>query len=717
MLGGAPGASFFSAAGGDAGDGDAALIGLSEEQREVVMAPPGPLLVLAGAGSGKTRALTQRVARFLRAGVAPERVLLMTFTNQAARQMLARLTAQSRRGLDGLWVGTFHSLALRVLRRHGHRIGLPERFAVLDRHDSCDLLAGCLAEAPAAAGRSWPRPAALQSLLSLAVNAEVPLAAAIARHAPEWRELAPELGRICDRYVERKLRMGLCDFDDLLLGWRLLLCDCPDLLAEQQAQFQHVFIDEYQDVSPVQCILGDELARGHGHLTAVGDDAQSIYRFRGADVGSLLSFPQRWPTGRLLHLSTNYRSGPAIVDLCNRSLARNPHAAPRPPMRAAASIPPSAAPSIQAKEPTAPIQAQEPAAPPLLAELALRPALVSLPDARVQAAFVVQRVMELLAAGRPADEIAVLYRHHRHARELQVELLRCRVPHRLRSGPRIAEQTHIKDVLAFVRLCHNPADLLAWVRVLRQVGGVGDTGRARLVAALGEQARRGEPPRLDHTVLAEVRPHCRGGLRALAELLAELAALRDGLAHGGATGPGELPARLIAHVVERHYRAYARGAYADAEQRLADLEGLRPPMQSTLPLGPDAGRLCLHDFLSVLATGEELEPAGRASGEVVLSTVHQAKGLEWDAVFVLWLCEGHFPSAAALLEPDDEGGLAAAEAEERRLFYVAATRARKELYLCHPSTAATQGALRMSRFLKELDDADPPFDRWAIQVA
>lgn len=714
MLGSTAAAAVLDQSPGDAGDAE--LLGLSDEQRAVVLAPPGPLLVLAGAGSGKTRALTQRVARFLRAGVGTERVLLMTFTNQAARQMLTRLQAQCRRVLDGLWVGTFHCLALRVLRRHGARIGLPERFAVLDRGDGSDLLAGCLAEAPPPPGRAWPRPGVLQSLLSLAVNAEVPLAAAIARHAPEWRELAGELGRVCDRYVERKLRMGLCDFDDLLLGWRLLLCDCPDVLADQQAQFQHVFIDEYQDVSPVQCALGDELAGGHGHLTAVGDDAQSIYRFRGADLGSLLTFGDRWPGAQRLHLSTNYRSGPEIIALCNRSIACNIQAAPRPPMRAAPD-------ATRDESPTPPsgCDSASPASALPFAELARRPALVALPDARVQAAFVVQRIAELLAAGRAPHELAVLYRHHRHARELQVELLRCKIPYRLRSGPRIAEQTHIKDVLAFLRLCHNPADLLAWARVLRQVAGVGDTGRARLLAALGEQAARGEVPRLDHTVLAQVRPHCRGGLRILAALLAELATLCDELAGRRGVSPGELPARLIGHVLDHHYRAYASRAYADAEQRLGDLDGLRQaarsrPMQSTLPLGAGAAELSLHDFLSALATGDDGE-AARGTGEVVLSTVHQAKGLEWGAVFVLWLCEGHFPSAAALLEPDDEGELAAAEAEERRLFYVATTRARQELYLCYPSAAATQGALRMSRFLKELDDQDPPFDRWAIHVA
>lgn len=702
---------------------EASLLQLSEEQRAAVLAPPGPLLILAGAGSGKTRVLTQRVAQVLRSGVPASRVLLMTFTNQAARQMQARLQAQLPRALDGLWAGTFHHLALRVLRPHGYRIGLPDRFEVLDRHDALDLLGGCLAEvappsAPLPPGlRSWPRPALLQSLLSLAVNCELPLEAILLRHAPELRGVVDVLGQACDLYVQRKLRMGLLDFDDLLLDWRLLLYDCPDLLAEQRARFAHIFVDEYQDVSRLQSTLCDELAQGYRCLTAVGDDAQSIYRFRGADLSNLLSFQARWPDARVLHLSQNFRSRPEIVALCNRSIACNLGGPPRPPMRAV----------MGPLREAGPTTSEGTSATLRLSETALRPALVALPDARIQAAFVAQRISELLAAGRPASQIAVLYRQHRHARELQTELLRVGIPYCLRSGQRLSEQAHIKDALAFLRLTYNPKDQLAWARVLRQVTGLGDTGRAKLLSVLEQQGQRGERPRLSAAVQAQARPAVRSTLILLADLLAELQRLRESTLQ-----PELLPQQLLSLVVERHYHSYARRVFADAELRLQDLAALAQgagPVgqtvraQGSLPLGAVAAEQSLADFLAALATGSaEDASAGSSSavsGQVTLSTVHQAKGLEWDAVFVVWLCEGHFPSAAALLEPEDEGEPQAAEAEERRLFYVATTRARSELYLCYPSACTTQGVLRISRFVQELDDgtrgtSTTPFERWQI---
>ncbi|MFO0576732.1 MAG: ATP-dependent helicase [Polyangia bacterium] len=701
-------------------DDDPLLSGLSEEQRAVVLAPPGPTLVLAGAGSGKTRALVHRAAYLLRAGVPADRLLLMTFTNQAARQMLARIAAissQSREALASLWAGTFHHLALRTLRQHGHRIGLPERFVVLDRNDAADLLASCLGEVAPPPGRSWPRPALLLSLLSLAINSEAPLHSTLARHQPDWLELLPLLSSGYDRFTARKLALGLLDFDDLLLGWRLLLCDCPDVAEAQRAQFQHILVDEYQDTSRLQAALCDELAAGYRNLMAVGDEAQSIYRFRGADLRSLLTFTARWPEAQVLHLSTNYRSGPDIVRLSNRSIAQNlssvPAAPPRPPMRAA--LGPPSSPSV----------------------LAVRPALVCLPDARGQAAFVAQRARELLVSNpvgeRAAGGVAVLYRHHRHARELQLELVRCGIPYVVRSGQRLGEQAHVKDVLALLRIVHNPRDSLAWGRALRQVAGVGDSGRARLIAALLEMAQFGQAPRLSQKLLPLVTPSGRTALGRFAELIDELNALRDqaaaAAARGDWLGMARLPTQLIEHIVERHYSEFARRSFTDAEQRLRELLQLgHTPRdksllsQQALALGTAGAETVLLDFLTALVSGEE--PGSEESpARLVLSSVHQAKGLEFQTVFLLWLCEGHFPSAAALGEGTGDPGAEgdprlgeAEDAEERRLFYVACTRAREELYLCYPAAAAAHGSLRMSRFLRELDGTDPPFERWSIQI-
>lgn len=674
--------------------GDPILDGLTDEQRAVVTAPTGPLLVLAGAGSGKTRVLTHRVAYLLRQGTAPERVLLMTFTNQAARQMVARLhqlLPQLRRG--PLWAGTFHHIALRVLRSDGWRLGLRERFTVLDRHDAADVMASCLAEL-VPPGRGWPRASLLQSLLSLSVNTEQPLEVTLERFAPEWRPIAPELQAACDRYVARKLRMSLCDFDDLILYWRLLLCDHAAFRREQHARFQHLFVDEYQDISQLQSALCDDLAAASRSLTAVGDDAQSIYRFRGAEIQSLLSFRTRWPDASILQLRTNFRSLPAIVALSNQSIARNAaeQSVPRLPMR-----------SVFAGQPD------------------MVPALLALPDARVQAAFVAQRITEAMAAGRPASDIAVLYRNHRHARELQVELLRAQIPYVIRSGQRFSEQAHIKDALSFLRLCHNPGDEVAWSRVLRQVPGVGDTTRARLLHEISAQILSGQDPVLDGRVLRVVRAGSRLAVARLAALLTEL---RERTV--AATDPAaalRLPAQLLELVLVRHYRDYAERSFADAPQRLRDLANLQTslllgaePVQAALPLGPAPAAQSLGELLSALTSGEEAPAEPAPTGQVTLSTVHQAKGLEWGAVFVLWLADGHFPSVAALSEPEDAESLTAAEAEERRLFYVATTRAREELYLCYPCATQTQGALRVSRFLHELDGADAPFERWAVRV-
>ena len=696
-----------------ASDRDPLLAGLSEEQAAVVLSPPGPLLVLAGAGSGKTRALTHRVAYFLRHGVAPERILLVTFTNQAARSLLARLAAlhplAARGRMSGdndndLWAGTFHHLALRVLRQHGYRVGLPDRFVVLDRAESADLLASCMEDLVGGRptrDRPLPRAAQLQSLLSLSINAETSLEQILCAHAPELLDIAPLLSQIYDRYTNRKLRMGLCDFDDLLLLWRLLLCDHRVVRDQQRGRFQHLFIDEFQDTSRIQSAICEDIAQGYRSLTVVGDDAQSIYRFRGAHIENIRAFPTRWPDARVLYLSTNYRSQPAIVSVSNATAAHHgPSGSARPAMRSGRSPRPGA----------------------------IQPALVALPDVRLQARFVTQRIAELLSHGVPARDIAVLYRSHRHARELQVELLRCQIPYTVRSGQRVSEQAHIRDVLAFLRLCNNPRDRIAWTRVLRQVAGLGDTGRARILGELDVQLDATPPgvnvlPDAHDRLLRHARGDSRRGVLRLFALLGELRELARQPCGGD---PSTVPARLLSHLIDRHYRDYALRAFTDAEQRLADLDGLcrsRGPaadgqvhlpfgatQPSALPVGPQDA---LATFLAGTAVSDEATGLRRDDeAAVVLSSVHQAKGLEWRIVFVLWLCEGHFPAAPAVTAHDDPGALA----EERRLFYVAITRACDELYLCHPQGGGPYGLLRRSRFLDEVDQVSTPIERWRIQI-
>lgn len=671
---------------------DPLLHGLSDEQRRAVLADPGPLLILAGAGSGKTRTLLHRVAHVLRQGLPCDRVLLVTFTNHAARQMRDRLQSLVRQPLVDMWAGTFHRLALRMLRLYGQHIGLSPRSGVIDHADAVDLFASCLQQAKPPVGIDLPRPAYLHSLLSLSVATEESLEAVLSSRAPELLSHLSLLSHVCDRYSVMKVRMGLLDFDDLLLGWRLLLSDSREVRERLQSQFQHIFVDEYQDVSPLQSIISDELAGGHRSLTVVGDDAQSIYRFRGADLRALHSFALRWPDAQRVHLSVNYRCQPDIVALSNRCLVSSPKGQllPRPPMRAKDS--PS---------------------------LSLRPAVVHVPDARIQAAFVLSRVSELRSAGQPLSDIAVLYRHHRHARELQAELLRAGIPYVVRSGRRLIEQAHVKDVLALLRITYDARDELSWSRTLRQVTGLGEQGRALLLHGLTQQIQHGEP--LSLLRIAGVRKSAQVGLLRLDALLSELLRLRDDASQSGADLM-QLPGRLIRLIVDRHYREYAQAHFADAEQRLRDLllltetvqsEGGRSAGQNALPLPGDGAQTVLGDFLCALTMGEESQQ--QPEEKVILSSVHQAKGLEWNTVFVLWLAEGHFPSAAALSEEDDDLG-SGGEAEERRLFYVAITRARRELYLCCPGSAMTQGALRVSRYVGELCGSDPLCERWSVSA-
>lgn len=671
---------------------DPLLRGLSDEQRRAVLAPAGPLLILAGAGSGKTRTLLHRVAHVLRQGLSCDRVLLVTFTNHAARQMRDRLQLLQRQPVVQMWVGTFHRLALRALRLYGQHIGLSPRSGVIDHADSVDLFASCLHEQRSTLPADLPRPLYLHSLLSLSVATEESLESVLSSRAPELLGHLPLFSQVCDRYSVLKVRMGLLDFDDLLLAWRLLLCDSREVRERFQSQFQHVFVDEYQDVSPLQSIIADELAGGYRSLTVVGDDAQSIYRFRGADLRAIHSFALRWPDAQRVHLSVNYRCQPDIVALSNRCLLATPtgQLLPRPPMRAQES--PS---------------------------LSLRPAVVHVPDARVQAAFVLSRIVELRQAGQPLSDIAVLYRHHRHARELQAELLRAGIPYALRSGRRLIEQAHVKDVLALLRIANDPRDELSWSRALRQVAGLGDQGRALVLHGLKRQIEHGESPSLLR--IAGVRKSAQAGLLRLDSLLSELFRLRSEASQPGFT-LSQLPARLIQLIVERHYREHALLHFADAELRLRDLrlltetvssESHHAVMQSALPLPGDGAQTALGDFLCALTMGED--SSQQPEEKVILSSVHQSKGLEWNTVFVLWLAEGHFPSATALSEDDEDLG-SGGEAEERRLFYVAITRARRELYLCCPGSAVTQGALRVSRYVGELCGSDPLCERWSVSA-
>jgi DNA helicase-2/ATP-dependent DNA helicase PcrA len=638
---------------------------LNPQQRAVVEAEPGMLLVLAGAGTGKTRTLTYRVAQLVARGVRPDRLLLCTFTNRAAREMVARVEALLGLDMARCWAGTFHHIGNRLLRRHADVVGLGADFGILDSEDARSILAAVIAELglKALSARRFPEPKLLHALIGLAQGTGTPLPDLLAARATQLVPQLPAILDVCTRYAERKRALNVVDFDDLLVHWHTLL-DSP-AGDEITGGFDHVLCDEYQDVSALQASLCDRMAARSGSLTCVGDDAQSIYSFRGADFESIAGFRERHRDARVLELTVNYRSTPEILELSNRSIARNSRGYPKE-LRA-------------------------------IKHGGMRPAVIPLRDVYQQAEFVAQRLLELHhEQNLPLSKFAVLYRNHSHSLELQVELTRRQIPYAVRSGVRFFEQAHIKDVVAYLRAHDNPRDALAWVRLLKQWPGVGSSSAEAFATALAAVPAREQLP----AALQQLAAGARG--RA-AEALSRLSTLFEILARPEQASPGE----AIRRVVEAHYAEYAERSFTNADVRKEDLEHLAAYAERYGGSQEFLAELALFEGLAA----ESVLGAEAPDDKVILSTIHQAKGLEWPIVFVLWLVEGRFPTAQSMR-------IVAELEEERRLFYVACTRAADELYLCFPTIEHGRDGpatlLRPSRFLSEIDRAPAVFDRWQI---
>lgn len=648
---------------------------LNPQQRAVVEAPPGKILVLAGAGTGKTRTLTYRVARLVHSGCKPERVLLATFTNRAAREMVSRVEGLMSIDMRRASAGTFHHVGNRILRRHGEVLGLGKDFGILDPEDARTVLSSVVAELglEALTARRFPTPKVLYSMISFAAGTTRPLFQIIDWRYPRFLDQAVTIESVAARYAERKRRLNVVDFDDLLVLWLRLLRDptLKEVGDRLRASYEHILVDEYQDINALQGALIDEMARETGSLTCVGDDAQSIYSFRGADFSQIHDFRTRHPEAKVLPLTINYRSTPEILDLANRSITQNKQQHPK---------------ELQA-----------------VRDSGMKPAVIPLRDVFQQAELIAQRVLELHhEQNLPLSKMAVLYRNHSHSLELQVELTRRQIPFSVRSGVRFFEQQHIKDVVAYLRAKENPRDSLAWVRLLKLWPGIGTSTAERVSRVLsGEDDSAPSLAAVDliHREADAAKGRAKPALQRLAKVW-----------HLMVDSTNESPGAAIRIVVEQHYAEYTDRTFTNAAQRKDDLDNLatfadRYPSAET--------------FLSELALIQGMSAETIVSGEepddkLVLSTIHQAKGLEWPVVFGLWLAEGRFPTTQSLrLNEELE--------EERRLFYVAATRAADELYLCYPTIEEGRDGpthlLRPSRFLAEIDRSPPVFDRWEIEEA
>jgi DNA helicase-2/ATP-dependent DNA helicase PcrA len=430
---------------------------LNEEQRAVVFAPDGPTLVVAGAGSGKTRTLVYRVSRLIEDGADPASLLLLTFTNRAAREMKRRVEALIGADLARATAGTFHSVGARLLRPHAELLGYRANFTILDSEDTKDLLESATSDIGVpVTERRFPRGDLLRAIVSFCVNTGKKLDDVIAAEYPHFLPQLDAIRTVVHRYLERKVLANGMDYDDLLLNWKRLMFERPEIRRSFGARFRHVLVDEYQDVNHLQADLVDMVVQDveKPNVMVVGDDAQSIYSFRGADFEALLGFPDRHPGTAVFPLETNYRSTPEILRLADASIAQNVR-------RFEKSLRPVRPPGVPV-------------------------AVVGASDVAQQAEFVAQRVLELRDEGTPLNEIAVLYRAHHQALELQIELTRRGIPYEIRSGLRFFEQQHVKDVLAYLRLVVNPREETSFKRLLKLLPKVGERTAATLWTAVGD---------------------------------------------------------------------------------------------------------------------------------------------------------------------------------------------------------------------------------------
>ena len=631
---------------------------LNDEQYAAVTAPPGPLLVLAGAGSGKTRTLTYRVAYLLSQGVKPSEILLLTFTNKAAKEMLHRV--QDLTGIEPqrFWGGTFHSLGHRALRIYGEAIKVPRNFTILDADESESLLKQVVEREDKLffKDKTNPRPGPLFDVLSLARNTQLSIPETVKKHFPQYDEIAHRFPAFATAYAERKREQNVLDYDDLLEAWLRLLVEAPEVAQYFAHRFRHVLVDEYQDTNTLQSQIVDRLA-AHHCVMAVGDDAQCIYSWRGANFENIMTFPDRHP-GTVIHrIETNYRSTPEILNLANGVLLAQPKGRHfDKELRAARGH-------------------------------SQKPFVVQAMDDREQADFILKRIRSLTEdEGVSLSDIAILYRSHFLALEVQLALSRAGLPYHITSGVKFFERQHIRDLVALLRFVYNPSDVQAWQRIAVLLPKIGEKGAIKIYDAALDHARLMQKNFIDVLNTDDVRSKVAKDARD------DWVNFTASLSQVAETMQTAKPADAVQTAIDGWYGDYLKGAFADYLDRLEELKalvGFAQRFEET------------QDFLAqiVLLNSETSDRHVESDTEAIkLTTVHQSKGLEYDVVFLIGLADGQFPGRRSIESGDVE--------EERRLFYVAVTRAKNELYLSYPKVATRAGPggmlLSPSRFILEL---------------
>ncbi|NQV12326.1 ATP-dependent helicase [Candidatus Uhrbacteria bacterium] len=620
---------------------------LNEQQLEVVLKGNGPTLVLAGAGSGKTRTIIYRVAYLLEQGVDPSSILLVTFTNKAAKEIKERLEHLLGSPPGSLWAGTFHSISNRLLRQYGGLLGYEQNYTILDQDDSKSFIKICIKEAGIKSSqRRFPSPKVLQSIISYSRNAALSIPETIDAKFQNFSDLESDIVGIATLYRQKKLDANAMDFDDLLLKFHDLLAEHGDVEDRLSTKFKYILVDEYQDTNALQANIVTRLAKVHRNILVVGDDAQSIYSFRAANIQNILRFPMLFENSSTYRLEVNYRSTPEILQLANDSIVNN---------------------TEQFEKTLRPDCGHGD-----------KPTLAASASPREEASYIVDKMMALLDGDTRPEDIAVLFRAAYHSQALEFELMRRGLAYEYRGGMRFFERAHIKDALAFIRLLENQKDDSAWLRILSMCVGVGPATAVKIIATVKGLTHE---EMFSDDILSSMSKRAGEGWRQAREMLEKVFS-KDGLSS------------QIRAVVTTTYMDYLENEYTNPTDRLQDLDQLALfAEQYEANRGQFLEDVTLSDEFGAIMNANQ---AFRAR-QIVLSTIHQAKGLEWKVVFVVSLTNGAFPIRKAMDSEEDVQ-------EERRLFYVAVTRAKQYLHLTYPMTGLGENytGLSPSMFLEEL---------------
>ena len=640
------------------------IASLNPVQRKIVEHKTGPALVIAGAGSGKTRVITHRVAQLIHSGIPASSILLLTFTNKAANEMAQRVGRALKNSTEQQKIihGTFHSVGSRFLRRNAKLLNYNNNFSILDSSDSRDLIKASLAETVGKPGKYFPKAAVLQNMFSLAFNRfctqkmildqpyherSFHLEQLISADFPNFEENTETILNILAAYRHKKKRGQVMDFDDLLENWLELLLRHGEGLPLCQ-QIQYILVDEYQDTNQVQANILYRLSRPHKNLMVVGDDAQSIYSWRGADFGNMLEFPERYQAVTY-NMEENYRSSPEILDAANRSINYNTRQFEKN----------------------------------LFSSLAEgeKPLVHYVWAAQDEAELVLENILSFREKDIPLNEMSVLYRNHVQSAALQLVLTHAGIPFVVHSGVKFFEQAHIKDVTAFLKVLFNPLDEIAWMRLLRLLPGIGNTTAHRIFMVF--QSQQAVRLTKDNVELQKLIPKkALESWNVLLEIFQQM--LEESVT----------PSHMIGLLYKSYYREVLFSSFENAPQRETDIRYLEEFAGNYNKLEAFLNELSLVG--SSIITDHEAEQQDNQD-TLTLTTIHQAKGLEWKVVFIIGLTEGLFPHQRSL-------GTEEQIEEERRLFYVAMTRAKRHLLITAPvvSSGYSGGISKRSRFINEL---------------